>query len=465
MDLSTSLPQTPSLEPVSKRAVIIGVNQYNDPDIKPLAGCENDARELYSRLVKTDKNPDGFRINGEHFLWGEKATSQAIRQAISDLFWDPEPCGLSLFYFSGHGFRDNYGNGYLAPCDIQKKAPFVCGIRMQELTDLLQKTVLKDRILVILDCCYSGIAATGTKDGAASDSPDYERWFEGINNSDTGQGKLIFASSGKDRTSSEVCLDPAVPGSLAHFGDKAPTRHYHGAFSFRLLEGLDGKAAKERNDFVTAGDLWDFLYREMKENPPKIGGLGFGTLEEQKKFYIAKATLWRSIEDNLERAEGLTQGRPRSVFRAVDIYAQVAADCPNLERAKDLKKQIDDRLKECRGRASTWLTMNSSSLDPQLDRLVDDLGRLARQLAVEKILQYPGSADEKKLMRGLVMNLCEVSTKRPDSDETYITTDDFIAALDAAWSESRQGTSGVAAKQSAAAAGIPMTGRPPSLGG
>lgn len=431
----------------SKRAVVIGLNEYRDEAIPKLQGCENDARELYARL--SDPNSGGFSIDEKrHLLLGKTATCQAIREAISDLLWEPEPCGFSLFYFSGHGFRDGYGNGYIAPWDIERDMPFVCGVRMQELTDLLQRTVAKERILVVLDCCYSGIAATGAKAGSATDPPPLGKWFEGLNNTDTGKGKIIFASSGKDRTSSEIWLDPALPGYAHTFGleGQAPTRHCHGEFTFHLLEGLDGKAATKGGDGVTVQGLWNYVYGQMKkDHPPTLWGGGFGSLEEEDKIVVSRASMWRSIDTSLDRVDVWRDGPPRAVFRAAIELGKVMGQCAKLDRATDLKEKVDTRLKEYWGPALAWLNQNQFDFDPNLGSLVDSLRKLVARLSVDIIRQ------QDKTSLGLLASLCVVSSEASGAAQDY-TLEDFKRDLSAAWSQSQQGMIGVS-RQSISAAG------------
>src|SRR5262245_691061 len=130
--------------PTVRRAVVIGVNKYEDAGIPELKGAENDATELYERL--TDQDSGGFEVAKGHFLTGKDATSDAIRQALSDLFWKTEESDLSVFYFSGHGFQDGYGDGYIAPWNMRRNDPMVRGIRMSFLTDLVLRAKMKNAV-------------------------------------------------------------------------------------------------------------------------------------------------------------------------------------------------------------------------------------------------------------------------------------------------------------------------------
>jgi uncharacterized caspase-like protein len=149
--------------PGSKRAVVIGIDKYAVSKIEKLSGAVRDATELCQVLKENGQ----FKIPDEHFLIDGRATSENIRSAISDLLWrSTEKEEIGLFYFAGHGGHDHLGYGYLLPHDIDINAPFVKGIRLQELKNLFLDSNVNTTAIMILDCCYSGIAT-----GARS-SPD-----------------------------------------------------------------------------------------------------------------------------------------------------------------------------------------------------------------------------------------------------------------------------------------------------
>src|SRR6266850_1322651 len=94
--------QRPLKRPV-KRAVVIGINEYADQKLN-LLGAVNDAEEIRKLLRESDE----FTIDTKHFLTNKNATSDNIRQAISDLLWkSEEKCDTALLYFAGHGRRDH----------------------------------------------------------------------------------------------------------------------------------------------------------------------------------------------------------------------------------------------------------------------------------------------------------------------------------------------------------------------
>ena len=98
--------------------------------------------KTYKKLI--DTNTCNFEVSEGHFLTGSEATCEKIRKAISDVFWRTDQADLALLDFSGHGFVDGYGHGYIAPFDIHKNEPLVCGIKMKELIDTVNTSLEKD---------------------------------------------------------------------------------------------------------------------------------------------------------------------------------------------------------------------------------------------------------------------------------------------------------------------------------
>ncbi len=130
-----------------RRAVIVGINEYKDHNIPKLDGAENDAREIYERLK--DPSIGNFEVSHDHYLTGKYATCELIRKAIADIFWKTDPLDLALFYFSGHGFVDGYGNNFIAPYDMLKDEPLVRGINIQEIKQVVSESVNKANIIIL----------------------------------------------------------------------------------------------------------------------------------------------------------------------------------------------------------------------------------------------------------------------------------------------------------------------------
>jgi hypothetical protein len=163
-------PPLPDPNQSQRLAVCIGISDYQDPDIPDLRLSENDARSIAQVLR------DNCGISQVQFLLGRDATLANIRQAIFvDMKNKTRPGDTIIIYFSGHGGKcadtdgdesaANGGDGmdeYLVPYDGVLAKP--------EQTMLIDDAFgrwlneLQGRkIFVILDNCYSGGQAEGTK--------------------------------------------------------------------------------------------------------------------------------------------------------------------------------------------------------------------------------------------------------------------------------------------------------------
>ncbi|HSF51076.1 MAG TPA: pentapeptide repeat-containing protein, partial [Nitrososphaeraceae archaeon] len=147
--------EIPQLKEKEKRkAIIIGINQYENYEIPTLNGAENDAREIRDKLIQYGN----FEISNDHYLVGSHATRRNILRAVSDIFRQDEKCDLVTFYFSGHGVPDlPTSDGYITPYDYDPKDPIISGINMADLKKAIYNAKNIGNTMIILDCCYAGI--------------------------------------------------------------------------------------------------------------------------------------------------------------------------------------------------------------------------------------------------------------------------------------------------------------------
>src|SRR5882672_2509590 len=123
----------------------IGVNKYQDPDIRDLTGARRDALALWALF--TDTIPD---INSELII-DEKANVASIKTALKETLEQATSDDSVILFYSGHGSPDHR----LAAHDTQLADLPNTTVSMQELADLFKQSKAKT-ILCILDCCFSG---------------------------------------------------------------------------------------------------------------------------------------------------------------------------------------------------------------------------------------------------------------------------------------------------------------------
>ena len=235
----------------TKCAIVIGINHYENKTIPQLQGAENDAIELEKTLTSPAL---GFKVDHGHFLLDEEATHKRISKTVSELFRKntDQSLDLILFYFSGHGFMDEETKmGYIAPYDMDPDDPEFCGIRMEDLRRAAFASKNKANILIVLDCCYAGIATKGTKGSTAATKHIYAAEVEAplLQDQNVGKSRLLIASSEADEVSREKT-------DCEHLNYPSP--HTHGVFSFHLLQGLEGGAA-DKLGLITFESIQKYL--------------------------------------------------------------------------------------------------------------------------------------------------------------------------------------------------------------
>ena len=130
-----------------RRALLVGIDNY--PRV-PLKGCVKDIKRVRELLIKHQDQDSSPNFDCEVLLSPEgKVTRPLLRNSLQKLFADK--ANVALFYFSGHGTRNNLG-GYLVTQDTER---YDEGVSMTEVLGLANNSRI-DEVVIILDCCHSG---------------------------------------------------------------------------------------------------------------------------------------------------------------------------------------------------------------------------------------------------------------------------------------------------------------------
>lgn len=137
-----------------KKALVVGINYYENDNVDLLYGCVNDAHSVKAML---DRHADGAVNFGVKLLVGtsqqQLVSRKELRNAIEELFVDE--CEIALLYFAGHGYIESTG-GYLCPSDCDSGND---GIPLSDIITFANNSPARNKI-VILDSCHSGAAGT-----------------------------------------------------------------------------------------------------------------------------------------------------------------------------------------------------------------------------------------------------------------------------------------------------------------
>ncbi len=186
----------PTNKPIKQKwAVVIGASKFKE---KRLEGSEvsmdKAAQQFYDYLV----DPHGGRFQPNHvkLLVNASATRQNIVSSLTSPWLGSlaGPDDLVLVFIATNGFPTTDGSTYLCAYDCAIDNVYSTCISMQTLMDTLKKDVKSERIMLVLQSCYSG---------AAELTAGAKALFSGFNiNLDKvalGKGYVILSSSRPDQ--------------------------------------------------------------------------------------------------------------------------------------------------------------------------------------------------------------------------------------------------------------------------
>ena len=189
----------------------VGVADYAKDDLK-LNYSATDARAV-EQAFKAHGKPL-FRGIESKLLTDKQATRTEVLKSLGWLRKQATQADYVVIFFSGHGARDNRGNFFLLPADVDPDDLPATGIADTDLKRALEGMPCK--VLVLLDACHSGALGGDKRKAALTDdlirdltSDDY--------------GVVLFCSS----TGREFSLESNM--------------HRMSYFTFALVEGLAGK--------------------------------------------------------------------------------------------------------------------------------------------------------------------------------------------------------------------------------
>ena len=148
------IPPEPTLaekiaEKSSYYALIIGIDDYRDPDLPDLRNPENDAKELFDLLTSE------YSFHEKNMILLKDASRNEIVEALDYLASVVTPDDNLLIFYAGHGTWDEKANvGYWLPSDAYMNTT-ANWFRNSTLVDYL-KTIDSKHTLLITDACFAG---------------------------------------------------------------------------------------------------------------------------------------------------------------------------------------------------------------------------------------------------------------------------------------------------------------------
>ncbi|MCU0570386.1 MAG: SUMF1/EgtB/PvdO family nonheme iron enzyme [Oculatellaceae cyanobacterium Prado106] len=246
---------------MGKYALLIGVSQYQAEGLRPLPSAERDG-EAMQRILQ---HPEMGGFPAEQVVRLTNPTKGQVEDAIYTLFAGKQKDDLLLFYFSGHGIKDETGKLYFSLPETQKNQGSLVkhtAIAATTLHDNMTESRSQSQVLV-LDCCFSGAFAKGLtiKDDGGVD----------VRSQLGGRGRAIFTAS----TSTQYSFQQ----------DDFPLSVYTQFF----VEGIEkGTADRDEDGFISADELHQYVLEKVQSVSPAMTPQ-FYPVEQGHRIYLAKS--------------------------------------------------------------------------------------------------------------------------------------------------------------------------------
>jgi hypothetical protein len=218
--------------PGRRAALVIATTTHQDPELRQLRSPARDAADLAA--VLGDPGVGAFTVTRV-----SDADERHVRRAI-DAFLSGRSVGdLVVVYLSCHGVLDRRNRLYFAAADTLKSQLGSTGIPSAWVLEQLEECRARSKVL-ILDCCFSGAFAHGSKGDV---DLDLARRLVGH-----GRGQAVLTAS---RASEYSFEGQALPG-VTMAGS---------VFSAGLVEGLrTGAADVDGDGYVSVDEAYAYAY-------------------------------------------------------------------------------------------------------------------------------------------------------------------------------------------------------------
>jgi tetratricopeptide (TPR) repeat protein len=191
----------PTNNPIKQKwAVVIGASKFKEKRLDASGSeiaMDKSAQQFYDYLV----DPHGGRFQQDHvkLLVNASATRQNIVSALTSPWLGSlaGPDDLVVVFIATNGFPTTDGSTYLCAYDCAIDNVYSTCISMQTLMDTLRKDVKAQRIMLVLQSCYSGAAELTA--GAKSLTGSYSGYNIDIDKVALGKGYIILSSSRPDQ--------------------------------------------------------------------------------------------------------------------------------------------------------------------------------------------------------------------------------------------------------------------------
>jgi molecular chaperone DnaK len=228
-----------------KRALVIANSQYDDGFFTALPAAEADAAALAGVLA----DPAVGEFTVEQMV---NVGQRAAMRAIHAFFADAQRDDLLVLHLSLHGWKDLRNRLYFVARDTERDVLEATAISADFVSERMSWSK-SGRIVLLLDCCYSGAFAAGMlrRSGEAPQVNVAEPF--------AGKGRIVVTAS----TSLQFAHEGQPDVRLSR--DQAQPS----LFTAAVVQGLrDGSADLDRDGLISVNELYDYVYDQVRRKIP-----------------------------------------------------------------------------------------------------------------------------------------------------------------------------------------------------
>ncbi|MER6937603.1 caspase family protein, partial [Nocardioides sp. NPDC000441] len=295
-----------------RSALVVANDTYDDQRLSRLRAPATDAEQL-ARVLRNAE------IGGFEVEVSLNEPEHVARRKVSRFFDDRGPDDLLLLHLSCHGVKDEDGRLYFATPDTEIDHLDATSLPADYVNRQMTRSRSR-RIVLFLDCCYSGAFARGMMNRGDERMDIMERF--------DGRGRIVLTASSAMEYSFE--------------GDQLAGQGKPSVFTSALVEGLaTGEADRDRDGFVSVDELYDFAFDRVRTATPSQTP-GKWVFDVQGDFYIARSNRPPEPVDLLADLRGAISSPFTNVrLGAVEELAALLDDADSA-RAAAARMALDD---------------------------------------------------------------------------------------------------------------------------
>ena len=295
-----------------RSALVVANDTYHDQRLSRLRAPATDAEQLAGVLRNAE-------IGGFEVEVSLNEPEHVVRRKVSSFFDDRGPDDLLLLHLSCHGVKDEDGRLYFATPDTEIDHLDATSLPADYVNRQMTKSRSR-RIVLLLDCCYSGAFARGMMNRGDERMDIMERF--------DGRGRIVLTASSAMEYSFE--------------GDQLAGQGKPSVFTSALVEGLaTGEADRDRDGFVSVDELYDFAFDRVRNVTPSQTP-GKWVFDVQGDFYIARSNRPPEPADVLADLRGAVSSPFTNVrLGAVEELAALLDD-EDSDRAAAARTALED---------------------------------------------------------------------------------------------------------------------------